>query len=313
MWTSTSPATRVPSASGIFLAVGQRGHPADAVPDEHRGAVAREREHGVEVRREVFEPVVIVVRLLRQAQPRLVPDDQPEPLGQVAFLVVPLRTVGAPAVRPDDGRRVGRPVAFDPQLAAVGPADHVYLARPLPRRILIRLGNNLHTSALLLTPGLLLPASLALRLPAAHPRLARIGRGGRICARPEREHREPVPDQASTGRPDQQGQCGGQLERRRVPAGIEPEDAAARYGDGGGGWAALLARREIVCTHLVRRNRDRGLLDDVRVVVPPIEQVDPPGEDRDGEQPPEPHSQDVERHEEHGAGSIQRSSLVSCG
>ena len=116
-----------------LLAEGQRDHPADAVPDEHRGAVAREGEHGFEVGREVLKPIVIVVRLLRQAQPRLVPDDQPEPVGQVAFLVEPFGTIGAPAVRPDDRRGVRRTVALNPELAAVGPFDAMNGAGPLAR------------------------------------------------------------------------------------------------------------------------------------------------------------------------------------
>jgi hypothetical protein len=109
------------------------------VPDEHRGSTAREREHGIEVGRQVLKPIVIVVRLLRQAQPWLIPDYQPKPIGQVAFLVEPLRAVDAPAVRPDERWGVSRPVALDPELATVWPADRVYLARPLRRRVFVRL------------------------------------------------------------------------------------------------------------------------------------------------------------------------------
>ena len=124
-----------PSAQrlGEDLAEGQGDHPADAVADQHGRPVAGEGEHGLEVGRELLQAVIVVVGLLREAQARLVPDDQAEPAGEVLLLVEPLGAVGPPAVGPDDRRGVGRPVALDPELAPVGPADRVDLAGPVAR------------------------------------------------------------------------------------------------------------------------------------------------------------------------------------
>ena len=91
------------------------------------------------------------------------------------------------------------------------------------------------------------------------------------------------------------------------------EDAATGNGDDGRCRSPSDARSIILGPYLIGCDRDRSFLDDVRVVVPPIEQVDSPAENRDGEQTPEPHPQDVEWHEEHGASSVSVWAWLSCG
>ena len=49
----------------------------------------------------------------------------------------------------------------------------------------------------------------------------------------------------------------------------------------------------------LRGRADPSRYDDVGLVVPAIQEVDPASDDRDGEQATEPDPQDVERHERH--------------